>query len=140
MRHRRARRLVTGLLDGGIDAATRRSLESHVRECRACQRSLDEHGAVESLLRLLPSALVPYEASPSAQRRLWGLARWSERPGATWRERFGLGALAVGAAAMAAALWISSGTWSESSGASAAALVLAQAAPDASSSLPLGWR
>ena len=140
MRHRRARRLLTGLFDGGIDSATRRAVEAHVEDCPACRRRLDEHGIAEALVLLLPPALVPCEPSPSAQRRLWGLARWFGQRGAVWRERFGLGAVGVGAAAMAVALWISSGAWSSTRGVSAALLVLAQAAPDVSSSLPLGWR
>ena len=140
MRHRRASRLLTGLFDGGLDAATRRSLELHVRGCPACRQRVDEHGIVEALVRLLPPALLPYEPSHSAQRRLWGLARWFVHPGAAWRERFGLGAVGVGVAVVAAALWISSAAWSSASGFSAAPLVLAEGAPDVSSSLPLGWR
>jgi anti-sigma factor RsiW len=140
MRHRRARRLLTAIFDGGLEPATRRSLELHVRSCAACRRRVDEHDVVEALVRLLPPALVPSEPSRSAQRRLWGLARWSADPGAAWRERFGLGAVGIGVAVAAAVLWISSQAWSSAGGVSAALLVLAQAAPDAASSLPLGWR
>lgn len=140
MRHRRARRLLTAVFDGGLDPAMRRSLDLHVRGCATCRRLVDEHDMVEALVRLLPPALVPCEPSRSAQRRLWGLARWFADPAAAWRERFGLGAVGVGVAVTAAALWISSQAWSSTSGVSAALLVLAQAAPDAASSLPLGWR
>jgi anti-sigma factor RsiW len=139
MRHRQASRLLTRLFDGGLDPAQRAAFDAHLRGCEACRQRLEEHAAVEALVRLLPQALLPREPSSSAQRRLWGLARWSADPVATWRERFGLGAVGVGVAVVAAALWISVGAWGPG-GNPGPLLALAQRVPDASSALPLGWR
>ena len=139
MRHGLARRLITRLFDGGLDPALGAALDAHVRGCESCRRRVEEHAAVEALVRLLPQALLPREPSRSAQRRLWGLARWFGDPAAAGRERFGLGAVGVGVAVMAAALWISVGAWGLG-GDPGPLLALAQAVPDVSSALPLGWR
>lgn len=139
MTHRRAARLLSGLLDGGLPEATRRAVQAHARECRFCRRRLREHEGVEALVRLLPAALLPVEPSRGAQVRLWGLARWFVDPVAMARERFGLSAVGLGAIALAAVLSFSISTWTIRSTAGGL-LVLAQASPDVAATLPLGWR
>lgn len=139
MIHRRAARLLSSLLDGGLAPGTRAAVQAHARACPACRRRLREHEAVEALVRLLPQTLLPYEPSAGAQVRLWGLARWFVDPVALARERMGLSAIGVCAVALAAALGLSISWipfWEDPSGLT----VLAQAAPDAASMLPLGWR
>lgn len=139
MTHRRAARLLSGLLDGGLAPATRQAVQAHARSCRFCRQRLREHEGVEALVRLLPAALLPVEPDRAAQVRLWGLARWFVDPVARARERFGLSALGVGAFALAAVLTLTVSTWSVGDDA-AGLLVLAQASPDVASMLPLGWR
>lgn len=138
MRHRRATRILTHLLDGGLSPSVRRSLQAHARTCPRCRHRLREHEAVEALVRLLPRTLVPYEPSRSAQVRLWGLARWWVDPMAAWRERLGLGAVGLGVAALSAVVSLSVGSWPPPV---AQSIVIAQVvAPDAGSMLPVGWR
>jgi anti-sigma factor RsiW len=137
--HRRAARLLSGLLDGGLPPATRQAVQAHVRSCRFCRRRLREHERVEALVRLLPAALLPVEPDRAAQVRLWGLARWFVDPVGRARERFGLSAVGVGAFALAAALTVTVSSWSVGDDA-AGLLVLAQASPDVAAMLPLGWR
>jgi anti-sigma factor RsiW len=140
MRHWRARQLLLDLFDDGVEPRLRIRLEAHLRGCEACRRRADEHACVEALVRLLPAALLPCEASAAAQRRLWGLSRWFGDPVAVGRERIGLGAVGVGAAIAAAVLWGAIQVTSPTGGVPARLLILAQAAPDAASALPLGWR
>ncbi len=140
MTHRRAARLLSALLDGELTPALRREVRAHTRECAACQRRLRQDEAVEALIRLLPVSLLPFEPSPSAQVRLWSLAHWFADPMAQareWRRISAVGALAFGlAAAFVLVVW----GWSASGGGAAGLLVMAQAAPDVATTLPLGWR
>ena len=139
MTHRRAARLLTALLDGGLSAETRRALRAHVRGCPYCRRRLREHEGVEALVRLLPATLLPAIPDRAAQVRLWGLARWFVDPVAAARERFGLSAVGVGAFALAAVLGFSVSSWTFRSD-HVGAIVLAQVGADSASMLPLGWR
>lgn len=141
MTHRRARRLMPELLDGSLDRDTCRAVRAHARGCSDCRARLREHEAAEALLRLLPPSLVPCDPTRDAQTRLFGLARWFVDPVANWRrERMNLGALGMG---MAVAAYIASATlpaWIPVSQDSGSLIKLAEAAPDASFMLPLGWR
>jgi anti-sigma factor RsiW len=137
--HRRAARLLTGLLDGGLPLATRSAVRAHARECPFCRRRLRQHEGVEALVRLLPPTLLPEIPDRGAQVRLWGLARWFVDPVALARERFGLSAVGVCAFALAAVLTLTVSTWTFG-GDALGLIVLAQASPDAASMLPLGWR
>lgn len=139
MTHRRAARLLTGLLDGGLSPATRRAVQEHARSCVECRRRLREHEAVEAFLRLLPATLLPLEPTRGAQVRLWGLTRWFVDPVARARERYGLSAVGVCAFALAALLTLTVSTWIPFGDAAAGILVVAQATPD-TAMLPLGWR
>jgi anti-sigma factor RsiW len=136
--HRRAARLLTGLLDGGLPAATRHDVQAHARACPFCRRRLREHEGVEALVRLLPASLLPVEPDRSAQVRLWGLARWFVDPVAHARERNGLSAVGVCAFALAAVLTLTVSSWTFG-GETLGPVVLAQATPDMAL-LPLGWR
>ena len=140
MTHRRAARLLSALLDGELTPALRREVRAHTRECAACQRRLRRDEAVEALIRLLPVSLLPFEPNSSAQVRLWSLAHWFADPIAQareWRRISAVGALAFGlAAAFVLVVW----SWSASGGGAAGLLVMAQAAPDVATTLPLGWR
>lgn len=141
MRHGRARRLLTRLVDGGLPPGTRGEVRAHLRGCPRCRRRLREHQAVEALVRLLPPSLVPRESSPSAQLRLWALACWFADPMAAWRARLELGAVGLGVVALGLVVSVSTGLWSPLGAEPAGVLLLAQAgAPDAVSMLPLGWR
>ena len=106
MTHRRAARLLTGLLDGGLPASTRRAVQAHARECPYGRRRLRQHEGIEALVRLLPASLLPVDPDRGAQVRLWGLARWFVDPVARARERFGLSAVGVCAFALAAVLTV----------------------------------
>lgn len=139
MTHRRASRLLAALLDDGLSPGLRSAVREHARGCGACRRRLREHRTAEALIRLLPVSLVPLDPSPRAQVRLWGLARWFIDPVARFRERLGLSAVGIGIALVAAVLSLSIQTW-HPMGEPGAALVLAQAIPDAIDMLPLGWR
>jgi len=136
--HRRAARLLTGLLDGGLSAALRRDVQAHARACPFCRRRLREHEGVEALVRLLPASLLPVAPDRSAQVRLWGLARWFVDPVARARERFGISAVGVGAFALAAVLTLTVSSWTFG-GESVGLIIVAQATPDMAL-LPLGWR
>jgi anti-sigma factor RsiW len=138
MTHRRAARLLSGLLDGGLPLATRRDVQAHARACPFCRRRLREHEAVEALVRLLPASLLPVDPDRSAQVRLWGLARWFVDPVAQARERFGLSAVGVGAFALAAVLTLTVSSWTYG-GNAVGLIVVAQMTPDMAL-LPLGWR
>lgn len=139
MTHRRAARLLTALLDGGLSGETRRAVRAHVRGCPYCRRRLREHEGIEALVRLLPATLLPVVPDRAAQVRLWGLARWFVDPIAIARERFGLSAVGLGAFALAAVLSLSVSSWTYRSD-HVGAIVLAQASSDSASMLPLGWR
>jgi hypothetical protein len=136
--HRRAARLLTGLLDGGLTLELRRDVQAHARACPFCRRRLREHEGVEALIRLLPASLLPVDPDRCAQVRLWGLARWFVDPVARARERFGISAVGVGAFALAAVLTLTVSSWTFG-GDSVGLIVLAQATPDMAL-LPLGWR
>jgi anti-sigma factor RsiW len=140
MMHRRARRLLTGLLDGGLSPPVRRAVDAHVAACPECRRRLQEHRTVAALVRMLPAALLPVEPSASAQRRLWGLARWFVDPVAAARERLGISAVGLGVAVLAMALSITVSSWAPmgmDTGSVALGLPLS---PDIGWMLPLGWR
>jgi anti-sigma factor RsiW len=137
--HRRAARLLTGLLDGGLSPATRRAVQAHARACPACRRRLREHEGIEALVRMLPLSLLPAEPDRQAQVRLWGLAHWFVDPMARARERYGISAVGVCAFALAAAITFGASTWSFGGG-SVTLIVVAQLAPDVAHMLPLGWR
>jgi anti-sigma factor RsiW len=140
MRHRRARRLLTQLLDGSPGPRLRRELQAHVRGCPECRRRLRQHETAELLLRLLPRTLLPSEPSRAAQVRLWGLARWFVDPLAAWRERLELGAVGLGVALFTVVVTMSV-DWHPEGAHPTGLVVLAQAvAPDAGSMLPVGWR
>jgi anti-sigma factor RsiW len=137
--HRRAARLLTALLDGGLPSETRRAIRAHVRECPFCRRRLRQHEGIEALVRLLPPTLLPEVPDRAAQVRLWGLARWFVDPVARARERYGISAVGVGAFALAAVLTLSVSSWTFRSD-HLGELVLAQGGADVASMLPLGWR
>jgi anti-sigma factor RsiW len=138
--HRRAARLLSALLDGELTPDLRRDVRAHTRECASCRRRLRQDEAVEALIRLLPASLLPFEPDSAAQVRLWGLAHWFADPVAQARERrriSAVGALAFGiAAAFILVVW----SWGASGGAADGRLVVAQAAPDFATTLPMGWR
>lgn len=138
MTHRRAARLLTGLLDEGLSLTTRRALRAHARACPACRRRLREHEGIEALVRLLPPSLLPVVPDRRAQVRLWGLAAWFADPVAHARERLGLSAIGVVAFALATVLTLAVSSWTFAA-ARLQGVVVAQAAPDAAM-LPLGWR
>ena len=140
MIHRRAARLLSALLDGGLDPGTRRAIQAHVREGAPCRRRLRDHEAVEALVRLLPPALLPIDPSPVAQVRLWGLARWFVDPVAQARERLGLSAVGILALGLATVFMVTVSAWCPFDQDSSGLLLLAQAPPDVASMLPLGWR
>jgi anti-sigma factor RsiW len=141
MRHWRAARLLTRLLDGELDdPARRRALQAHARACPRCRRRLREHEAVETLVRLLPLSLVPYQPSRAAQVRLWGLARWREDPTVVWRTRLGLGVVGLGVAAFGVAASVSVSTRSWPPVGVQPLVIAAVVAPDAATMLPVGWR
>lgn len=140
MTHRRAARLLAALLDGGLAPALRREVRSHTRTCAACRRRLREDATVEALVRLLPLSLLPLEASSRAQVRLWGLAHWFADPVAQARERLGISAVGACAVGIAVVLMLAVWSWGSAGGAVGGLSVLAQAAPDAAATLPLGWR
>jgi anti-sigma factor RsiW len=138
--HRRAARLLTALLDGGLTPGLRRAVREHARECPFCRRRLREHRGVEVLVRLLPHSLLPVEPSRGAQLRLWGLARWFVDPVAAAQERTRISAVGVCAFALAAVLAVTVSAWTPFGDEAAGLLVLAQATPDVTSMVPLGWR
>ncbi|MCL4685832.1 zf-HC2 domain-containing protein [Myxococcota bacterium] len=140
MTHRRAARLLAALLDGALTPALRREVRSHTRACAACRRRLREDEAIEALVRLLPSSLLPLDPSPAAQVRLWSLAQWFVDPVAQARERFRISAVGAFAFGLAAAFFLMVWGWGASGGGIGGLLVMAQAAPDAATTLPLGWR
>lgn len=140
MTHRRAARLLIALLDGGLTPGLRRAVREHARACPFCRRRLREHQGVEALIRLLPHALLPVEPSRGAQLRLWGLSRWFADPAAAAQERSRISALGACAFALAAVLALTISAWTPLGDAAAGLLVLAQAAPDPTSMVPLGWR
>jgi anti-sigma factor RsiW len=138
--HRRAARLLTGLLDGGLAPGLRRAVREHAQECPFCRRRLREHEGVEALIRLLPHSLLPVEPSRGAQVRLWGLARWFVDPVAAAQERVRLSAVGVCAFALAAVLSLTVSAWTPFGDEANGLLVLAQASPDVATMVPLGWR
>ncbi len=97
MRHGRARRLLPSVLDGNLPPRQEAAVRAHVDRCRRCRRGLAELRAAEALLARLPATLVPREASPQAEARLLGLARWATEPPLSWQDR-GLSALGAFAA------------------------------------------
>jgi hypothetical protein len=111
MTHRRARRLLYALPDGLLSARAELRVRQHVRGCGDCRRTMLALEASEALLRRLPASLVPLDASPEADARLAGLARWGEGRGdaravatAPARRRAPWQLPAVGAATAAACL------------------------------------
>jgi anti-sigma factor RsiW len=132
--------LLAALLDGELTPELRNTVRAHTRDCAACRRRLREDQAVEALVRLLPASLLPLEPSPAAQLRLWGLAHWFVDPVAQARERFRISAVGVLAFGLAAAFVLMVWSWGSSGTAVGGLLVMAQAAPDVATTLPLGWR
>lgn len=140
MTHRRAARLLSALLDGELTPALRRDVRAHTQACSACRRRLRQDEAVEALVRMLPASLLPFDPTPAAQVRLWGLAHWFVDPVAQARERRGLSAVGVLAFGLAAAFFLVVWGLGVSGGGAGGLLVMAQAAPDVATTLPLGWR
>lgn len=76
MIHPVARRLLPRLLDGELPPSREAALLRHLERCGRCRRARAELELAEGLLRRLPAALVPLEASAEAEERLRALARW----------------------------------------------------------------
>jgi anti-sigma factor RsiW len=77
--------LLSGLLDGELDAVEEQQVRAHLLACAECRRDLDVVGAMRSLVRGLPSV----EPSLGFQRMLRPSHRWA---------RAAVGTLAAGAA------------------------------------------
>ncbi len=111
MNHRKARRLLACLPDRTLPAPVEAAVRDHAGGCPVCRRELRELEAAEHLLRRLPAGLLPREATPAAERRLAGLARWARPAPSHWAERLGLQAAGALAGAALIALVITMGDW-----------------------------
>jgi len=133
MKHWKARRLLPELLDGTLPAPVEARLHSHVDDCRRCRRVFAELEESDRLLALLPTSLVPLEASAGtpADARLRALSRWAVPPTPTWQERVGFSALAAFAAAAMVAMTLSSAGWVSHAEPATRAVHLAAILPDA---------
>jgi anti-sigma factor RsiW len=101
MSHRFARRRLTGLLDGLLEAAEERGVREHLDGCRRCRRALREFEASETLLRRLPASFIPLDAGGAGSERLQALARWAPaRPPRWTRPLPALGACSAAALAI----------------------------------------
>ncbi len=97
---------LTALLDGALDPARRRTVESHLEACAACRAERHRLGAAVSALARLPA---PPGPSPSFSARLAARLEDEPRRGwrallATWRWRLALPAGGLAAAALAGVL------------------------------------
>jgi anti-sigma factor RsiW len=111
VRHGKARRLVPAILDQSLPPSVEAAVRAHLEDCPPCRTDLAELEASEELLRRLPLALVPREASAPADLRLAALARWATAPVSSRHERLGLQALGAFAAAFLLLLVVSAGRW-----------------------------
>jgi hypothetical protein len=112
MMHWRARRLLWSLPDGTLAARAERALLEHVEGCERCLRELGEIQRAEGLVRSLPAALLPLEASPRALGRLRALSRWGDGLPEPAPERWNAPLLGVAGALAVAVVVISVGVWS----------------------------
>lgn len=111
IRHRKARKLLPQILDGGLPPLTEALVRDHAERCGRCTRVLAEFEASERLLARLPRAIL---ADPEPERisaRLHALARWAMDAEPSWRERLGATALGTVAAGMLVALVLSGQGW-----------------------------
>ena len=60
-------RLVDGYLDGELDAITNQEIESHLRDCRACQQAYENR---RSLVQAIGSSTPYYKAPAELRRRI----------------------------------------------------------------------
>ena len=80
MRHGKAKRLLTALPDRLLAQQPELDLCVHVASCARCRRLLREIELSESLLRTMPSSILPLEPSPVSYGRLVSLSRWAPDP------------------------------------------------------------
>jgi len=62
-----AMRLIDGYLDGELDAITNQEIESHLRDCRACQQAYETR---RNLVQVIGSSMPYYKAPPELRRRI----------------------------------------------------------------------
>lgn len=113
MRHRRAMGQLTALIDGTLPAALEGAVRRHAEGCATCQEELSLHQQCETLLRRLPSALVPRETARGvdAHARLVALARWAAPEPRGFAEVLGLRALSGFAAVCLLTLVMTVARW-----------------------------
>ncbi len=99
---------LSALLDGALDPAARRTVESHLAGCAACRA---EHGRIRLALQALERLPAPPEPSPWFAGRL--AARLADEPRrgwrgllAAWRWRLAVPAAGLAAVALAGVLMV----------------------------------
>ncbi len=97
---------LSALLDGALDPAARRAVESHLAACAACRAA---HGRLAGALRALERLPAPPEPSPWFTTRLEARLADEPRPGwrglpAAWRWRLAVPAAGLAAVVLAGVL------------------------------------
>lgn len=99
---------LSALLDGALEPAARRTVESHLAACAACRA---EHGRLSGALRVLTRLAAPPEPSPWFATRLEARLADEPRRGwrsllAAWRWRLAVPVAGLAAAALAGVLMV----------------------------------
>lgn len=139
MRHWKAKRLLPALPDGMLDEVTEADLEVHVASCARCRRLRRDFERAESLLRRMPTSLLPLESSPLSYGRLVSLSRWSPEPELRAPDRLRVPFLALASAVLLFFIAASVNSWSPVVVGEGSGLDLGFARPD-SDYFPTTWR
>ena len=130
MMHWKAKHLVPSLLDGTLDEDIDLDLRVHVASCARCRRMKREYEFSESLLRRLPTALLPIEYSSTSYGRLVSLSRWYNDPALSTGDRWRAPCLTAASLVIVFMMAVTVGAWSPIVGVRSGSMVLASATGD----------
>jgi len=138
MMHWKAKRFLPSLMDDTLEERAALDLRVHVASCARCRRAQREYELSESLLRRLPSTLLPVEASPTSYGRLVSLSRWYDDPALPTPDRWRAPALTAASLAMVFSMAVTVGAWSPIVGEGSGRVMLGAVNAN-SAAIPVSW-